>query len=188
MAPFVRCINTTYVLFVVSKDLQSANCILMILQYTEQIFSVFIALAVRPRHQHKYLSWLSVSTRWQCRRRCWLVNSQESQQEWDTRCSLMWKRMWEGKKMWCKESRNDEVDMKTKEGEAAEKIKKGRGQWSHYSFGVRGEGVKAGGRVGDWGPSFWEHLLDVRTQELGKERQREEASDRVSHIEAAWQK
>lgn len=54
---------------------------------------------------------------------------------------------------------------------------------------MRGKGVKAGGRVGVWGPPPWEHLLGVETEELGRERQwderREEASDRVGHMEAA---
>lgn len=60
---------------------------------------------------------------------------------------------------------------------------------TNYSFGVRGKGDKAGAWVGGWGPSPWEHLLGVKTEELCMERQRgerrEEASDRMSYIEAA---
>lgn len=54
---------------------------------------------------------------------------------------------------------------------------------------TRGKGVKAGGRVGGRRPSVQEHLLGVKTEELGEERKRDErngeARDRLSCTVAA---
>ena len=56
-------------------------------------------------------------------------------------------------------NRTDEVDKETKEREAAETIKKVRGQGSHktqlWGEGGGAKGVIAGGRVGGRGPSLW---------------------------------
>lgn len=76
------CITTIHIFLFVNGQIYTFErhvqySILMVLQYTEQIATIFrfiLCLAVRPQHQHngRCLFWFSVNTRWQCRRIGWL--------------------------------------------------------------------------------------------------------------------